>query len=78
MASDGTERYKTKYALVLKETMTNVYNSSSVPTHEDVHNFSRLFTDEDVYNSIKGKILFDVDLEVVQKLIKEHMPEVCI
>lgn len=66
MTPDEIESYKVAYTLGLKEIMADMYNPSSVPT------------DEDVYNFIKDKLLFNVDLEVVQKLIQEHMPEVCI
>jgi hypothetical protein len=60
MTPDEIESYKVGYTLGLKDIMADMYNPSSVPT------------DEDVYNSIKDKLLFNVDLEVVQKLIQEH------
>lgn len=73
MTPDEIESYKVAYTLGLKEIMADMYNPSSV-----MYNPSSVPTDEDVYNFIKDKLLFNVDLEVVQKLIQEHMPEVCI
>lgn len=65
MTPDEIESYKVGYDLGIKEIIENTYESNAV-------------MDKDVYNSIKGSLLFNVDLEVVQALIQKHMPEVCI